>query len=133
MRSASGVVSRAPFAPSWTCEKDDNNPHFVPIANRQSYIANLSGYGIQHRMLFHLDTTNRILEIAPVGRYQDRLITPYDVDGKFHALLPFAGARISGNLAPARTQLEIEAGRVTYSDGSEVQVVVTGVLLNPLP
>lgn len=119
---------------SWSCEVNASDPHFSYLTGHDSYIADLSDWGIEHPFLFHVDTAHHMLRIAPVGRYVDSIQMAFDSTGHFGGQLPLLGATVEGRIVTSGAQLEVEAGRVTIGDGNDpVEIEVFGELLPPVP
>ena len=117
----------------WSCQVDTEKPHFDDLTGYKTFIGNLSAWGVEHRMLFHVDVANKMLRIAPVGRLHDSIQMPVGPDGYFVGELPALSARIEGKLAQYDTQLLIQLGKVTVSGASTLEITITGELLSPLP
>ncbi len=117
---------------SWTCQVNAQEPHFDALAGHDSYVADLSEWGINHRFLFHVDSANKMLRIAPAGRFQDAIHMPFDSTGMFQGYIPTLDTTLKGRISQNGADLEIDIGRVTVSSGTAVDVIVKAELLAPV-
>jgi hypothetical protein len=117
----------------WTCQVDSGSPHFDMLAGEYSFIADLSDWGVEHRVLLHVNTTDKRLTVAPVGRYRDNVQFHYNAMGQFRGEIPALNTVVEGRITDGPgTTLRVNFGRIQFNGSDPFEVEVEGELLPAL-
>lgn len=118
---------------TWSCQQSAQSPHYLPIPEKP-FVADLpASTGFGHRLIFWVDWANRLLRIAPEGRFEDAVRVPLmvidEANRSFSGTLPAYELAFSGQLHKQGGSLALTSASVTVG-GTEFPI--TDRLLPPL-
>jgi len=100
----------------WSCQVDSEAPHFDPIPEKPFILALPDTMGIEHDLVLWVDLPNKLLRIAPEGRFSDAVMVRLaQIDATTHGFagtLPSYDMAFRGKLVKQGTVLKLVGAQV---------------------